>query len=365
LPALTRNDTFAACRLGSLPLFRHLLTLAALLLAFALPSTARAQAAQPRIVAIGDLHGDYAAWIAIARDAGLIDAANHWSGGKTTLVQLGDVPDRGPETLRIIRHLQQLEREAAASGGKVIAIIGNHEAMNVIGDLRYVTVPEFTAFATPQSRARRDAFFAANRDAILKAYRANAPKLVEADIRQAWMAKTPLGWVEHREAWSPSGEIGKWVARNPAIAKVGSFLFVHGGISAETAQRPIAAVNRDVARALARLDVGETSPLESPLGPLWYRGLLGRDLDAEAMRPPQPTEKRLTPEAEVNAVLAAYRAKHIVIGHTPNLKGITILYGGKLARIDTGISRHYNGTLSWLEIVGETMTPHSVGRPAQ
>ena len=316
-------------------------------------------------MAIGDLHGDHAAWIAIARDAGLIDAANHWSGGKATLVQLGDVPDRGPETLRIIRHLQQLEREAAASGGKVIAIIGNHEAMNVIGDLRYVTVPEFTAFATPQSRARRDAFFASNRDAILKAYRANDPKLSETAIREAWMAKTPLGWVEHREAWSPSGEIGKWVARNPAIAKVGSVLFVHGGISAETAQRRIAEVNRDIARALATANAGEGSPLENPLGPLWYRGLLGRDLDAEAMRPPQPTEKRLTPEAEVNAVLAAYRAKHIVIGHTPSLKGITILYGGKLARVDTGISRHYNGTLSWLEIVGETMTPHSVGRPAQ
>ena len=365
MPVVTRNDTFPVCLFGSTALFRHLLSLAALLLALALPSTVRAQAAQQRIVAVGDLHGDYAAWLAIARGAGLIDAANHWSGGRTTLVQLGDVPDRGPETLKIIRHLQQLQREAAAAGGKVIAILGNHEAMNVIGDLRYVTVAEFTAFATPQSRARRDAFFATNREAILKAYRASDSKLSEAAIRQAWMAKTPLGWVEHREAWSPSGDLGKWVARNPAIAKVGSFLFVHGGISAETASRPLVEVNRDIARALAAANASEGSPLENPLGPLWYRGLLGRDLDAEAVRLAQPSGKRLSPEAEVNAVLAAYRAKHIVIGHTPSLKGITIIYGGKLARVDTGISRHYNGTLSWLEIVGETMTPHSVGRPAQ
>lgn len=364
MPALARNDTVAASPVRSVALFRRLISLAALWLTFALPGAPQAQPAPQRIVAVGDLHGDYPAWIAILRDAGLIDSSNRWSGGKTTLVQLGDVPDRGPDTLKIIRHLQQLQREAPGSGGKVIAILGNHEAMNVIGDLRYVTVPEFTAFATQQSRARRDAFFEANREAILKSYRANDPKLSEPAIRQAWMAKTPLGWVEHRQAWSPSGEIGKWAARNPAIVKIGSFLFVHGGISAETAKRPIAAVNRDIARALATADTSETSPLESPLGPLWYRGLLGRDLDAEALRLSLPSSKPLSPAAEIDAVLAAYRAKHIVIGHTPTLKGIAILHGGKLARVDTGISRHYNGTLSWLEIVGETMTPHTVKRPA-
>lgn len=364
MPALTRNDTFAYALVGARALFRLIRNLAAFMLALALLSAVPAQPATQRIVAVGDVHGDYAAWIAIARDAGLIDASNHWSGGRTTLVQLGDVPDRGPETLRIIRHLQQLEREAAAAGGKVITIVGNHEAMNVTGDLRYVSVPEFTAFARPQSRARRDAFYAANRDAIVKSFRANDAKLTEPAIRQAWIAKTPLGWVEHREAWSPTGEIGKWVAGNPAIAKIGTFLFVHGGISAETAQRSIANVNRDIARAMTKADMSDTSPLEDPLGPLWYRGLLGRDLDAEAARLSLPASKHLSPAQEVDAVLAAYRARHIVIGHTPSLKGITILFGDKLARIDTGISRHYNGTLSWLDIVGDKMTPHSVRRPA-
>jgi Calcineurin-like phosphoesterase len=321
--------------------------------------------AQQRIVAVGDLHGDYDAWLAIARDARIIDSSNRWSGGRTTLVQLGDVADRGPDTLKIIRHLQQLEREARGSGGRVITVLGNHEAMNVTGDLRYVTVPEFAAFATPQSAARREAFFAANRATILKAYRANDPKLSEAEVRQAWIARTPVGWVEHREAWSPSGEIGKWAARNPAIVKLGSFLFVHGGISFETAQRSISTVNRDIARAMERADSSDTSPLEDPLGPLWYRGLVGRDIDAETARVYLPKTKALSPAEEVEAVLALYRARHIVVAHTPSLKGITILHNGKLARIDTGISRHYRGTLSWLEIVGETMSPHDVRRPAQ
>ena len=342
-----------------------MLILALVGLGLALPSSAQNPPGAQRIVAVGDLHGDYSAWLTIARAAGLIDPANRWSGGRTTLVQLGDISDRGPDTLKIIRHLQQLERDAPKTGGKVVVVLGNHESMNLIGDLRYATAGEFTAFANAQSRARRDAFFAENRDSILKAYRANDPKLSEAAIRGAWIAKTPLGWVEHRLAWSPKGEIGLWAARNPAIVKIGTFLFAHGGISAETAERSISTVNRDIARAMAKADSSDSSPLEDPLGPLWYRGLLGRDLDAEATRLSLPRSKALSPAAEVDTVLAAYGAKHIVIGHTPNLKGITILYGGKLARIDTGIARHYGGTLSWLEIVGETMTPHTTRRPAQ
>ncbi len=364
MPALTHGDTFAAGRLESAALYHWFIRLAAFLAAIALPAALQAQPAPPRIVAVGDLHGDYAAWIAIARDAGIIDSTNKWSGGRATLVQLGDIADRGPDTLRIIRHLQQLQREAPASGGKVIVVLGNHEAMNLIGDRRYVTAGEYAAFADAGSASRRDAYYAANRESILKAYRANDPRLSEQAIRQAWIARTPLGWVEHGLAWAPKGEIGKWAARNPAIVKLGSFLFVHGGISFETAQRSISTVNRDIARAMERADFSDTSPLEDPLGPLWYRGLLGRDIDAEAARLSLPPTKALSPAEEIEAVLSLYRAKHIVVAHTPSLNGITILHGGKLARIDTGISRHYRGTLSWLEIVGETMTPHSVRRPA-
>ena len=42
--------------------------------------------------------------------------------------------------------------------------------------------------------------------------------------------------------------------------------------------------------------------------------------------------------------------------------GIQILFGGKLARIDTGISRAYGGPLTWLEISGGQMIPHTAPR---
>ena len=177
------------------------------------------------------------------------------------------------------------------------------------------------------------------------------------------MADHPLGWVEHRLAWGPSGELGKWATANPAIVKIGGTLFVHGGVSAEYAKQPLDAVNRRVATAMVAGDDSPTSILTDSLGPLWYRGLVQADADAQAARvaakPPLPP---LTQEQELTAVLAAYGAQRIVVAHTPSLQGIQITNGGHLARIDTGISRFYGGPLTWLEIIGDQMIPHTVPR---
>ena len=179
------------------------------------------------------------------------------------------------------------------------------------------------------------------------------------------MAAHPLGWVEHKAAWSPSGELGRWARGNPAIVKIGDTLFMHGGLAAEYSKLPMDEINRRVAAAMAAGDTGQPTILDDPLGPLWYRGLLTRDADAEAARAKlAPGAPRLTAEQELTAVLAAYGAQRLVVGHTPDLKGIEFLYGNRLARSDTGISRAYGGPLSWLEIVGATMTPHTVARPA-
>ena len=82
-----------------------------------------------RIVAVGDVHGGYEEFTAVLRMAGVIDAANRWTGGKTHLVQTGDIPDRGPDSRKAFDLLMTLEREAKKAGGQVHALIGNHEAM--------------------------------------------------------------------------------------------------------------------------------------------------------------------------------------------------------------------------------------------
>ena len=69
-----------------------------LLVCSSLPSTGAAappDSPSPRIVAIGDIHGDYNDFLAILQRAGLIDEQHHWAGGKTTFVQVGDEIDRG------------------------------------------------------------------------------------------------------------------------------------------------------------------------------------------------------------------------------------------------------------------------------
>ena len=312
-----------------------------------------------RIVAVGDLHGDYSAWQDVARDARLINASGHWVGGSTTLVQLGDITDRGSDSLKIIRGLQLLAKEAPRSRGKVIVVLGNHEAMNLLGDLRYTTPGEFAAFADAQSSGRREAVYEANKATIAVQYRAKNPALTPAAIHDAWVAATPLGWVEHRIAWKPSGELGQWATKNPAIVKIGSTLFAHGGISAEYALTSLDQVNLRIRKAMSAAD---ENILTDPLGPLWYRGLVIKDPEADAARAAAHSLPPANVGDELNKVLSAYGAKRLVIAHTPSLQGIQITNNGELARIDTGMSRVYGGPLTWLEIIGDQLTPHTARR---
>ena len=101
-----------------------------------------------RIVAVGDVHGDFAQFTTVLRQAGVIDAKNRWAGGQTHLVQAGDVPDRGPDSRQVMDLLMELTPQAEKAGGQVHALIGNHEAMRALGDLRYVSPGEYEAFRT-------------------------------------------------------------------------------------------------------------------------------------------------------------------------------------------------------------------------
>ena len=91
----------------------------------------------------------------------LIDAQRHWTGGKTTLVQVGDLLDRGPKPRDVMDLLMVLEKEAPQAGGRVVALLGNHEMMNIMGDLRYVTPVNFASFADSKSEERQKAAYQA------------------------------------------------------------------------------------------------------------------------------------------------------------------------------------------------------------
>ena len=337
-----------------------------LLAAALLGAAAPVKPQQARIVAVGDLHGDYDAWEAIARAAGLVDAKGHWAGGRTTLVQMGDVADRGPDSLKIIHQLMKLQREAPKRGGKVIALVGNHEAMNMTGDLRYVHPGEFRAFTDRDSAARRDRVYEANRAAIEVAYKARDPKLTAEAIRDDWMKANPVGKLEHQMGWAPAGAVGKWIVGNPAVAKIGDSLFVHGGISAAYTQYSPEQINRRVADALKAQDEAPTSIINDPAGPLWYRGLISRAPGDETTSAPAAAANAppLSIDQEIALVLEKFHVRRIVVAHTPSPNGIISADRGALWRIDSAISRAYGGKLTYLEIIGDKVTAHEVPRPA-
>jgi len=339
----------------------HLIGKTVLALAGVTLAAAPAAAAPPqRVVAIGDLHGDYGAFEDIAQAAGVIDAKGKWTGGDTVLLQLGDIADRGPDSLKIYRALQKLEKDAPKAGGAVMVLVGNHEAMNVTGDLRYVSAGEYDAFKTKSSAGVRDKLFELNKAAIIGFYRQKTPDISEADAKAKWFETEPLGKIEQRSAWGPKGEIGKWIATKPAMVKLRCTVFVHGGLSIETAARPMDAVNAEVDAELAKGESNAQSILTDPLGPLWYRGNIQRGgAGSDEASPADPNRPSIADE--LTQVLAAYGAGRLVVAHTPNLKGIVASEDGRLVRIDTGNSLAYGGVHSYLEISGEGTSAHRKG----
>jgi hypothetical protein len=236
--------------------------------------------------------------------------------------------------------------------------------MNLTGDLRYVSPADFAGFADSQSAQRRENLFQANKKAIEIAYRDYDSGMSEEAIRQAWFEATPLGSIEHAIAWSPAGVIGSWVAGNPALVLLDDTLFVHGGISPAYARMPIAEINRRVSVALRTRATDSQSIINDPNGPLWYRGLAVPGGD-NSESPAAAGDAALTGPSisdRLENLLSFYGAKRIVIGHTPILSGIAILYGGRLIRIDTGISSVYNGQVSYLDILNGTPIAHAIAR---
>ena len=172
-----------------------------------------------RIVAIGDVHGAFGTFVANLKATGLVDDELDWIGAETHLVQTGDVLDRDPDSRKVLDLLMKLEPQAEAAGGKVHALIGNHEFYNAVGAFGYVSDAELKAFDGP-------------RDHALRRYR---------DVNNS-----PRGLLALREAYSAQGEYGRWLRGHNAVVRIGDLLFVHGGVTPEIVGLGLAEINRRV-----------------------------------------------------------------------------------------------------------------------
>jgi hypothetical protein len=277
-----------------------------------------------RVVAVGDVHGDFNGFVEVLRSAGIIDGQNHWTGGKTHLVQTGDVPDRGPDTRKAMDLLMDLEKESVQAGGHVHALIGNHEAMMVMGDLRYVTPPEFAAFSDARSQSLREMYWK----------KEPGSRNASEQTRKKWEDEHPLGWFEQRAAYSAEGKYGKWIRSHNAIVKINDTIFLHGGISPRFATVPLKKINEMIASDLDDYThiKEDQSPLTADDGPLWYRGMAQEWYKGEGLDDSPDIDKL------VDKVLAFNHARRIVIGHTNTGGAIIPRFGGKVIMIDVGLT---------------------------
>jgi hypothetical protein len=365
-----------------------------LVLALGLPATPSLGAAiEPpgRVVAIGDIHGEYDGLVGILRESKLIDEDNQWIGGDAVLVQTGDYLDRGPKVRMVLDLLMDLEKQAPTHGGQAIILMGNHESMNLLADFRDVTDEICASFATEESDQLREKAYKEWVKWMRQLARTRgqtAPQL-NKDKKEAWMAEHPPGYIEYLRAMGPEGEYGQWIAARPVMVKVGDTLYMHAGISPKYATATIDEINQlhwDETRvyqedreALAKARIAprffnlmevnsalyyqtNNPPLErfaNPVAqqlvksaadnmnkiqnilveesPLWYRGYTKLD-DADL-------EEHMT-RLEEN-----FGVSHFVVAHSPMVTGkIHERLGGTVFLIDTGmLTSYYKGRASALE----------------
>ena len=289
-----------------------------------------------RVVAIGDVHGGFDPFVSILTTTGLMNAQRRWSGGKTVFIQTGDITDRGPGVREALDLVMALEKEADAAGGRVLMLLGNHEIMNMLGDLRDVAPEVLAGFG---------------------------------------------GEAAYRDAFARDGRYGKWLRSKPMIATVDETVFMHAGISLEFSDASIEDLNKRVRREIEQWDDGrrlleskglvkrsspfievvqaartELERLEAlaadkkqlpedaprvaasllPLanigasallngeGPMWFRGFANWP-DADGA-------------TRMAALLKHHRVKRFVAGHNAQRDGrISERFGGTLFLIDTGM----------------------------
>lgn len=236
-----------------------------------------------RLLAIGDIHGDLENALLILRTANVIDNSNHWIAGCTTLIQTGDILDRGASSLAALNFFHQLMIEAKKYGGEVKMLLGNHELMNFEGTVRYV----------------------------------NPEELKSVGGEATWVS-----------LFSSGGLFRRWLERLPAAVLVNGTVFVHAGIMPAHAALGIDAINRLVKLQLKRGQFNQG--LLSVEGPLWTRKLIHGAMAKDC--------------SLLEMSLSFLSAKRMVVGHTiQDDHNIRSYCDGKLLAIDVAISRAISG----------------------
>ena len=271
-----------------------------------------------RIIVIGDLHGDWEMTIKSLKVGKVINSNNKWVGGDTIVVQVGDQIDRcrsGECSLpnstkndeasdyKILKFFTALHNEAEKVGGAVYSIIGNHELMNVNGDMRYVShenIKEFDNYETTEGEIIND------------------------------------GMEARKWAFAPGNPIANFLGCTRQLSLIiGSNLFVHAGILPKIAKKYGVQDMNQILSLYLWDKINNNEHLElldsSDFSPLWNRVFGSKNTTA------QTCNSLMTPLKEI------YKVDRMFIGHTPQINtGITNTCNGKVWLTDYGASNAFN-----------------------
>jgi len=236
--------------------------------------------ASDTILFLSDIEGEFGLLRELLIENNVINEHYEWTFGHGQLIICGDLFDRGRAVTEQLWLLYKLESIAAAQGGSVHVLLGNHEIMNLSGDLRYLDPVYY---------------------------------------KQARILKK-----DYMDLFSSDTELGRWLRSKNIILKTGIFLCTHAGISGEVlnSKMSLASINESVRPWYDRWKKDIPASLDiffNRDSPLWYRGYFDEPMDKQKL---------------VAATLEKYKVRKIIVGHT-EIGTVESFYHGDVWDINT------------------------------
>lgn len=250
-----------------------------------------------RVAVISDIHGQFDLMVKLLRQHGVIDSNNRWAFGKGHLVVNGDIAGRGDQVTEAFWLVYHLEIQAAAAGGKVHYLVGNHEQMLLTGDHRY--------------------------------------------LHQKYVESAMLMGVSVQEMYGENSILGGWLRKRPAFVKIDDYLFVHAGVSPDFVRREL--TENKTNKMFYNYILGSKRPsrklnstidfLNGEGGPLWYRGyFVEGEIDGSGL----------------DGILNYFNVKRMIVGHT-SLRRVTAMHRGRIIAVDSNIKEGEDGEILLIE----------------
>ena len=275
-----------------------------------------------QLITIGDLHGDLDATLRILQGLELIDERGDWVGKNVHMVQIGDLIDRGRDSVDLMDYLLELQKQATTLDCRIDCLLGNHELMVAEQDFRYIHPTEILKY---------ERFWYQGVNGLDALFRGDGP-------------------------------YATWIRNRPVMLLVDRVLFVHAGLDDWALDYTIDQINQVAREWVSHL---QSAQLDSPAedierlfngdrGLLWHEGFR---VDVSGVSGFESVSIHL-----LERLLAHFSAEILIVGHRPTIVHDHRVawphpfYGNKVAVIDTGICDFYDGKLSASSIEGATLS---------